>query len=285
MVTVNNLNFSYKKEAPVLKDISFTLEPGFTVLVGENGAGKSTLIKAITCSEYCDAEVLIDDIPLSRLDLKKAISYLPQEFDVYLSLKVRELLSFVAAAKGIPNRMIKKEILRAAQKVNITEYLDYKVKHCSIGTRHRVGIAAAMLGNAKLIVLDEPTAGLDPKERTRFYNSLKDCFSGSTVLISTHILDDMDILANHVIMLSSGKIVYNGKYTDFRHSIDGKVYCGAQLPASLPETAYVLSSERHGGKALYHIYSPVSLSSEQFELIEPSLEDIWEFYQKGGYHE
>lgn len=119
------------------------------------------------------------------------------------SINFIRLFAFIAGGRGIPKCKTKESILAAAQRTNITEHLRSKVTQCSIGTQRRIGIATALLGNPELIVLDEPTAGLDPKERMRFYHNLKDCFQDKTVLISTHILDDMDILASSTSL--SGK--------------------------------------------------------------------------------
>ena len=116
MITVKNLNFAYKKGRPILRDLSFSLKQGFTVLVGENGSGKSTLMKAITTSEYSNAKILLDGVPLSHVDIKKHLAYLPQEFDVYRSLKVNQLLAFVAEAKGVSKQDVKKCVTLAAKK-------------------------------------------------------------------------------------------------------------------------------------------------------------------------
>ena len=276
MITVKNLNFAYKKGRPILRDLSFSLKQGFTVLVGENGSGKSTLMKAITTSEYSNAKILLDGVPLSHVDIKKHLAYLPQEFDVYRSLKVNQLLAFVAEAKGVSKQDVKKCVTLAAKKANITECLNNKVKQCSIGTIRRIGIATALLGDPELIILDEPTAGLDPKERVRFYHNIKACFTGKIVLISTHILDDMEILADNILMLSKGRIIFEGEFLKFKHSLDGKVF---RLCSLQPECK-ILSTEPDGTKIKYHVYcEDLSLKATDAEEIEPTLEDIWEYYQ------
>jgi len=166
----------------------------------------------------------------------------------------------------------------SGKKANITECLNNKVKQCSIGTIRRIGIATALLGDPELIILDEPTAGLDPKERVRFYHNIKACFTGKIVLISTHILDDMEILADNILMLSKGRIIFEGEFLKFKHSLDGKVF---RLCSLQPECK-ILSTEPDGTKIKYHVYcEDLSLKATDAEEIEPTLEDIWEYYQGG----
>lgn len=219
MLTINNYDFGYKKKMPVLKNINLSVDSGFVLLVGENGSGKSTLINCITGQLKGNGEIRIDGVPCGSADYSRYISYLPQVFDVYPMLKVREILEFVAGLKGIPKKEVKKTVKDAAFRTNTESFLETKFKRCSEGMKRRVGIAAALMGDAQVIILDEPTAGIDPKERRQFYRTIKECFKGKTVIISTHILDDIESLADSIIMLSHGRITCHMPYADFMGSL------------------------------------------------------------------
>lgn len=287
MLTVNNLSFSYKRNHPILRDVSFSLSPGITLLVGENGSGKSTLMGILTGALPSKIPVFLDGQELSDSARKKCMAYLPQEFDVYPSLKVNELLRFVALSKGVEKSRISEVIQDAAERVNIEGSLEEKVKHCSVGTRHRVGIAAALLGEPEVVIMDEPTAGIDPKERARFYQTINDCFSNKTVLIATHILDDIEVLADHVLMLSNGKITYDGTYSVFRHSLDECTYqietdILSDTEEALINEGIVLSQRKNQNKTIYRIVTtnPSVSVLDHGAKICPTLEDIWEYYQR-----
>lgn len=219
MLKIDNLNFSYKKGVPVLKDINIEIRPGFTLLVGENGSGKSTLINCITGSLKGSGVIEIDGVSCGSKEYAGFLSYMPQVFDVYPMLKVKEILYFIAGLKGVERADVHANVLDAAERTNIQPFLELKFKKCSEGMKRRVGIAAALLGSAKVAILDEPTAGVDPKERRQFYRTIKDCFKGRTVIISTHILDDIESLADNIIMLSHGRITCNMPYNQFITSL------------------------------------------------------------------
>ncbi len=285
MLTVNNLNYSYKKGRPVLKSIDLSIEPGITLLIGENGSGKSTLLRLLSQDLTSPVPVLWNGMELSRNDLKRNLAYLPQEFDIYPMLKVRELLEFVAAAKGVERAFVSARVEDAAEKLHITQYLENKVKTCSVGTRRRVGIAAALLRDSEIIILDEPTAGIDPKERAQFYEIIVNCFGEKTVLMATHILDDAEILANYILMISNGEITYNGPYHSFRHAIDHMTY-QTEKRLSQEEKDVVkkcggtlLRMAKRDNKDISRFVCPEPPSFCKAIQVEPTLEDIWEFFQ------
>ncbi|MBP3480838.1 MAG: ABC transporter ATP-binding protein [Clostridia bacterium] len=219
MLNIENLNFGYKKNESTLKNINLNVDSGFTLLVGENGSGKSTLINCITGQLSGSGSIKINEIPCGSEDYAKLISYLPQVFDVYPMLKVREILEFVAGLKGVPKEEVKNEVALAAQRTNTDAFLENKFKKCSEGMKRRVGIAAALMGKSEVIILDEPTAGVDPGERRQFYRTIKECFEGKTVIISTHILDDIESLADSIIMLSRGRVTCHLPYGEFLSSL------------------------------------------------------------------
>lgn len=219
MLTINNLNFGYKKKIPVLKNINLQVDKGFALLVGENGSGKSTMINCITGQLAGEGQISIDGVTCGSADYSRYISYLPQVFDVYPMLKVREILEFIAGLKGIPKSEVKEAVYDAARRTNTESFLETKFKSCSEGMKRRVGIASALMGDARVIILDEPTAGVDPRERRQFYRTIKECFKDKTVIISTHILDDIESLADRIIMLSRGRITCNMPYEEFINSL------------------------------------------------------------------
>ncbi|MDO5096540.1 MAG: ATP-binding cassette domain-containing protein [Peptostreptococcaceae bacterium] len=285
MLSVKKLSFEYKKNVPILKNVNFTLRKGVTLLVGENGSGKSTLIQVLTKAFATESDIFWNEEKLDNISLKEKMAYLPQKFEVYPSVKVKDLLEFVALARGIKKSDIKKEVAEVARKVNIDSYLQQKIRKCSIGTKQRVGIASTLLGNAEIVIMDEPTAGIDPKERVRFYQIVKDFLADKTVLISTHILDDIEILADNVLMLSNGEITFDGDYQKFLHSLDGllfRIELSRLKESDLMQCVHVLKQEREGDKIFYHVIAKNNSGEiESFaEQIKPTLEDLWNYYQE-----
>ncbi len=282
MLKINNLTFAYKKGKNVLNDISLELGVGFHALVGKNGCGKSTLMNLICTSLKCPADAIsIDGVKVTEQAYADKLSYLPQIFDPYPNLTVREVLYFVAGLKGTPKKEIEAAIDNAAEKTNVTEYLKTRFGKCSEGTKRRVGIASALLGNRDVIILDEPTAGLDPAERARFYDTVRSCFEGKCVLISTHILEDIEFLADNVIMLSRGKINYQGTYSDYCTVLDGRLYC-ATVPRDKRNSVAILSETRlANGKTVSRVVSDTPLPADwETETAEPTKEDIWNYFER-----
>ena len=224
MLEVKNLSYSYNRKAPVLHEINLSLGAGFNLLIGENGSGKTTLIKNMTgILPLQKGQITLGDVPVSCREYQKKISYLPQSFDVYPKLTVREILRFVASVKsGLDKQAAEQQLTDIMELTHIADFAGKKLKDCSEGMRRRVGIATALIGDPEVVILDEPTAGVDPKERFQFYKTIQACFPNKIVLISTHILDDVDFLATNVIMLSGGRIRYTGSYAEFKNTLKDK---------------------------------------------------------------
>ncbi len=281
MLTIKNLSFGYDKNTLVLQDINLEIDGGFTFLIGENGSGKTTLIRNLTKDLKGTGSIAIDDTPVTAADYCEKLSYLPQEFDVYPDLRVREILIFIARLKGVDKTEVGQQVAFAAQKTQIVSYMDKKLKKCSQGMRRRVGIAAALLGSPQVVILDEPTAGIDPQQRLLFYQTIKECFPSQTVLLSTHILDDIDILADHVIMLSQGKITFAGSYQIFKNALNGRLFelvCTNNELTKIMEQYQVLSYTRTvDGKNLCRMVCAEQIPNAT--AVEPSLQDLWQFYQ------
>lgn len=224
MLEIKNVSYSYHRKSPVLHEINLSLDTGFNLLIGENGSGKTTLIKNMTgILPLQQGEITLGGVPVSNREYQTKISYLPQSFDVYPKLTVREILRFVASVKsGLDKQAAEQQLTDIMELTHIADFAGKKLKDCSEGMRRRVGIATALVGDPEVVILDEPTAGVDPKERFQFYKTIQACFPNKIVLISTHILDDVDFLATNVIMLSGGRIRYTGNYAEFKNTLKDK---------------------------------------------------------------
>lgn len=277
MLKIENLSFSYGKKK-VFENINISIPEGFTFLVGVNGCGKSTLMNILTKNLAGDGKITVFDTSITDKNYLNDISYLPQKFDVYENLKVHEILEFVAYAKGVKD--IKNEIERVSKQSDISKIMDIKLKKCSEGMRRRVGISSAFIGNPKLVILDEPTAGIDPMQRLIFYKSIKQALADKLVLLSTHILDDIDILADNIIMISKGEVTFCGKFYDFKHSLDNKLLSKEINNDELSlymEKYKILSREAFGEqKSIIKFISEDNVSDTTF--VEANLQDLWIYY-------
>lgn len=286
MLSVHNLSFQYRKGENAIRNISFDLPTGFTLLIGENGSGKTTLIRNIVGGLKAQTgAVSIDGIQQDDSVFYQKLSYLPQEFSIYPSLKNREILQFIATQKGVEKNALAEAIATAAKQANITQFLDRKFKQCSLGMQKRIGIAAALLGEPAVVVLDEPTAGIDPKERLSFYHVVRECFKEKSVLLSTHILDDMNHLADNVLMLKSGEVIYHGTYIDFCHALDGRLFesfSPNRDSPTLPNDAVVVTEASAQGGTAYRFLSREAESSanHKYKNVDPTTEDIWNYYSQ-----
>lgn len=212
-INLNHLSMIYPNGRQALKDISLTLEsPSLIGLVGPNGAGKSTLMKLLVAGLLpTGGTIIVDDVPLSRCEnkLKEKLGYLPQDFGLYDELTVREFLDYMAALKGI--RDSKAAIESAILATGLEEKRKARIKTLSGGQRQRVGIAQALLGTPEFLILDEPTVGLDPEERIRFRNFFSQTAQDKLVLLSTHIIEDVQSVCDRLIVIDRGQILFIGR--------------------------------------------------------------------------
>lgn len=281
MLSVKNLCFSYKSGVPIIKEISFSCKDGITLLIGENGSGKSTLMKLLVGAlKPKSGEIQLNNHYAYCQQYKSQISYLPQTFDVYPYLYVQEILEFVAELKGIAKEKRKEEIDRVVDYTGIKDVLRTKLKRCSEGTIKRVGIASALLGRPSFIIMDEPTAGIDPYERASLFKTLRNCRKFSALLISSHIIDDISNLADNIIMLSKGNIVFCGSYSDFMSTLDGKIYSLNIANSSIDaiKQQYIILSEQDDGSL--HVVPKVSEHGVGLKPVQASISVLWVYYDK-----
>lgn len=213
-IELKNLNKTYKNGRAALKNINLTLEsPSLIGLVGPNGAGKSTLMKLLTTNLLpSSGEILVNDLSLSKQEktLKSYLGYLPQEFGLFEDLTVTQFLDYMAALKFLDAATRKQEIARVVALTNLQDKSKAKIRTLSGGQKQRVGIAQSLIGNPRLLIFDEPTVGLDPAERVAFRNLFADTAKSRLVILSTHIIEDIQSVCDHLIALNGGEILYAG---------------------------------------------------------------------------
>ncbi len=214
-----------KKEA--LKDVNFKLEQGVYGLLGENGAGKSTLMRILTTVDFpTSGSVLYNGKNITQMDgdYRGLIGYMPQDYSVYPGFTATGFLNYMGTLKGIPADRLKAKIPEVLEFVNLSDVENKKVRTFSGGMKRRVGIAQAILNDPEILILDEPTAGLDPKERIRFSNILSNMAKEKIILLSTHIVSDIEAIANQLIIINKGEITEVGNIGDLVESVAGKAW-------------------------------------------------------------
>ena len=280
-LTIQNLSKTYPNGVKALDNVSIEIENGMFGLLGPNGAGKSSLMRTIATLQEADsgtATLNEIDIFSQPHELRQVLGYLPQEFGVYPKITAEQLLDHLAILKGITNSKERKELVDyLLEKVNLYNDRKKSVKGFSGGMKQRVGIAQALIGSPKLIIVDEPTAGLDPGERNRFYNLLADVGKDVIVILSTHIVDDVRELCTQMAIMSTGQLVFHGAPQTAIDELSGKVYQKVVEREELEQYATnysIISNKMVGGKPFIHIYSDTN-PKEGFEPVKPNLEDVF----------
>lgn len=278
---IANLSKTYANGVKALDNVNLELENGMFGLLGPNGAGKSSLMRTLATLQDADSgSIILDDIDVLKqpAELRKVLGYLPQEFGVYPRITAEQLLNHIAVLKGITNAKERKLLVRyLLDKVNLFEKRNKSVKGFSGGMKQRVGIAQALIGNPKLIIVDEPTAGLDPGERNRFYNLLADVGKEVIVILSTHIVEDVHELCTKMAIMNFGEIVYQGSPKDATEALNGKVFQKNVTRDELKQYAAdykIISNKMVGGQPLIHVYSENN-PGNGFTQVAPNLEDVF----------
>lgn len=277
---ISNLNKQYANGVHALNDVSLTINTGMFGLLGPNGAGKSSLMRTLATLQDADSgSVFLGDIDVlkDKEAVRKVLGYLPQEFGVYPRTSAVDLLDMLALLKGFDNRSERKQMVdQLLQKVNLYEHRKKAVSSYSGGMRQRFGIAQCLIGSPKLVIVDEPTAGLDPGERNRFYNILSEIGEHIIVVLSTHIVQDVRELCTQMAIMNNGKLLFSGNTDDALEQIKGKVWERKVNKAELPtyqNDFKIISNKLVGGKPLIHAFSENQL--EGFVKAEENLEDVF----------
>jgi len=278
---INNLSKTYPNGVKALDDISLTIPTGMYGLLGPNGAGKSTLMRTIaTLQEPDSGSISLGDIDVlkQKHELRQVLGYLPQEFGVYPKVSAVRLLNHMAILKGVTNKTERKELIDALlERVNLQDHRKKAVSGYSGGMRQRFGIAQALIGSPQLIIVDEPTAGLDPGERNRFYNLLSEIGENVIVILSTHIVEDVRELCSNMAIINAGQLLYNGTPTAATTALEGKIWEKAMTKDELEilsQQHTVVSTKLVSGKPLVHIHSETD-PGNGFQQIPANLEDVF----------
>jgi len=278
---IDCLSKTYANGVKALNSVSLTIPHGMYGLLGPNGAGKSTLMRTIATLQEADSgsmhlgEV---DVLEQKDQLRKQLGYLPQEFGVYPRISAQDMLDHLAVLKGIGGSKGRKELVEAMLKrCNLYDVRKKSLSSFSGGMRQRFGIAQALIGNPQLLIVDEPTAGLDPGERNRFYNLLAEVGEQVIVILSTHIVEDVTDLCNKMAILHEGKVLYEGTPDDAVAQLKDRVWQRSIAKADLPgyEQRYrVISNRLVGGRPHLHVLN-AGPPEDGFAPSVPDLEDVF----------
>lgn len=283
---INDLSKTYSNGVRALQNVSFTINQGMFGLLGPNGAGKSSLMRTIATLQEADSgSIRLTGMPdggdlnvLTQKDaVRRVLGYLPQEFGVYPRVTAESMLDHIASLKGIANGSERKAIVEGLlQKVNLYDVRKKNLGTYSGGMKQRFGIAQALIGSPRLIIVDEPTAGLDPAERNRFHNLLAEIGENTIVILSTHIVEDVTNLCSDMAIICLGQVVATGNPADLVKEVSGKIWKKSVEKAEIDayrQTHRIISTQLKGGKTRLHAYSDEPLSG--FEPVSPDLEDVY----------
>lgn len=279
MLVVNNVSKKYGSFY-ALKDINLEFNNGVYALLAPNGAGKTTLIKLLTTLIFpTSGEILYKGTDIVSLDgeYMDIIGYLPQDFGYYRNYTPRKFLLYLAALKGIKKEDAVEKVKEVLKVVSLENVENKKMKGFSGGMIQRVGIAQALLNDPKILILDEPTAGLDPKERVRFRNLLSDLSRDRIVIISTHIVSDIEFISNEVIMIKDHKILYKDSIENICSTLDGMVYETSMTFEESKEfrKKYILLSEKQDGGIMKARFISQGNNDEKWIKVNPNIEDVF----------
>ncbi len=280
-LTINNLSKTYANGVRALDNVSLDIKKGMFGLLGQNGAGKSTLMRTIaTLQDADEGNISLGDVDLFRspAEIRKVLGYLPQEFGVYDTVTAEEMLDYVADIKGFVKKKERRDIVESLlDRVNLYSAKDKKLGTYSGGMKQRFGIAQALIGNPDLIIVDEPTAGLDPAERKRFHNLLSELGEDSIVILSTHIVEDITTLCSDMAVIGNGRVLYRGAPKELIDSVSGKIWEKVIDRGELEdyEKRYIVTSTHlKQGTVSVDVFSDKQPDSS-FNLKEPDLEDAY----------
>jgi len=280
-LSIKNLSKTYENGVKAIDNLSLEIGNGMFGLLGPNGAGKSTLMRTIAALQEPTAGIIeFNGINIleNPMFIRENLGYLPQEFGVYPKISAYRLLDHLAILKGIVNKKERHDqILNLLNQTNLLQHKDKAVHSFSGGMRQRFGIAQALLGNPKIIIVDEPTAGLDPEERNRFNNLLSEIGESIIVLLSTHIVEDVRDLCTKMAIIANGKLILEGNPNDAVDSLKDQIWMKAIHKNELKDyknNFNIISSHLNSGKLNIHVFSHQRPDSG-FDLISPDLSDVY----------
>lgn len=286
MLVIRDLNKTYANGVRALDGVSLDIPRGMFGLLGPNGAGKSSLMRTLATLQEADSgTATFDDGKGGSIDVlrdkdavRRQLGYLPQDFGVYPKVSALDLLEHFAVLKGLTDRKQRRETVDGLlRQVNLWDVRKRKLGGFSGGMRQRFGIAQALLGNPRLVIVDEPTAGLDPEERNRFLNLLAEIGENVAVILSTHIVEDVTDLCPNMAIMSRGKVLLSGRPADAIAALEGRVWRKQVAKDALPHYQHhfmLLSTRLVAGNPTIHVYSE-DRPEEGFEPVAPGLEDVY----------
>jgi ABC-2 type transport system ATP-binding protein len=281
-LTISNLSKTYPNGVQALKNVSLSIGNHMFGLLGPNGAGKSSLMRTVATLQDPDSGAIsLDglDVLAQKDEVRKVLGYLPQEFGVYPKLSALDMLNHLAVLKGVANAGERKQMVEALlQQTNLWDVRKKALSTYSGGMKQRFGIAQALLANPRLIIVDEPTAGLDPAERNRFLNLLASIGRDVTVILSTHIVDDVRELCSRMAIIASGEVLLEGAPAETLAAIEGQIWSRIvetddELRA-LESQFHVVSTHLTGGKHEIRVFAP-SAPGGGFQAVPSELEDVY----------
>ncbi|HEX2187464.1 MAG TPA: ABC transporter ATP-binding protein [Longimicrobiaceae bacterium] len=288
-LVISHLSKTYPNGVRALDDVSLTIPQGMFGLLGPNGAGKSTLMRTLATLQEADggsATLGGIDVLRDKDEVRRTLGYLPQEFGVYPKVTAEDLLDHFAVLKGITGRRERKETVKALlEQTNLYDVRKKKLGGFSGGMRQRFGIAVALLGDPRLIIVDEPTAGLDPAERVRFLNLLSELGENAVVILSTHIVEDVSELCRRMAIINRGRILLEAEPLAAIDALAGKVWKKVVEKDDLApyEAAHqVISTRLLAGRTLLHVFA-AERPDPSFDPVDPTLEDVY-FTAMAGMH-
>jgi ABC-type multidrug transport system ATPase subunit len=280
-LTIRNLSKTYPNGTKALKDVSLDIPPGMFGLLGSNGAGKSTLMRILATLQEPDmgsATLGEVDVIREKEKVRQTLGYLPQSFGFHPRVTAERLLDHFAILKGLGQSGVRRDVVESLlRRTNLWDVRTQKVGTFSGGMRQRFGVAVALLGNPKLIIVDEPTAGLDPEERVRFLNLLSEIGEESVVVLSTHIVEDVEELCSRLAIIERGEILLTADPSRAVDDLRGKIWRRSvtkdELPA-LEARDQVISTKLLAGRTIVHVYAESSPGAA-FEPVEPDMKDVY----------
>ncbi len=278
---INGLSKTYSNGVQALKNVNLDIPQGMFGLLGPNGAGKSSLMRTLATLQQADSgSVTLGNIDIlnDKAEVRKILGYLPQEFGVYPKVSSYNMLDHIASLKGIASKGERKDLVESLlTKTNLWHVRNKNLGTYSGGMKQRFGIAQALIGDPQLIIVDEPTAGLDPAERVRFHNLLSEIGENTIVILSTHIVEDISNLCNNMAIICLGEVVVKGNPADLTESVKGRIWKKAIEKVDLEKyqnEMQVISTYLKAGKTVIHVLDD-NQPDASFEASDASLEDVY----------